>query len=154
LPAATVVDFETSQEGSAIRQDSRLKMRAEHDKRAKDLPTLEVGQAVALQNPLTLRWGDETGIVQSIRNSGRTYIVILDADKGIKTRNRRFLRPVKVDPEAMEHIPDKEEAPAAPAAPATSKKTKKKKQDQQADLVTPRRSARNQDRPVCYRNDH
>jgi hypothetical protein len=48
---------------------------------------------------LTLHWGDETCIVQSIRNSGRTYIVILDADKGIKTRNRRFLRPVKVDPE-------------------------------------------------------
>jgi hypothetical protein len=109
-------------------------MKAEHDKHAKDLPTLEVGQAVALQNPLTLRWGDETGIVQSIRNSGRTYIVILDADNGIKTRNRRFLRPVKVDPEAeaMEHIPDEEDTPAAPVAPATSKKTKKKKQDQQA----------------------
>jgi hypothetical protein len=73
-----------------------------------------------------------TGIVQSIRNSGHTYIVILDADKGIKTRNRRFLRPLKVDPEAeaMEHIPDEQDAPAAPAAPATSKKTKKKKQDQ------------------------
>jgi hypothetical protein len=105
---------------------------------------------------LTLRWGDETGIVQSIRNSGRTYIVILDADKGIKTRNRRFLRPVKVDTEAkaMEHIPDEEDAPAAPAAPATSKKTKKKKQDQQAAPVTPRRSARNQDRPVRYRNNN
>jgi hypothetical protein len=156
LPAATAVDFETSQEGSAIRQDSRLKMKAEHDKRAKDLPTLEVGQAVALQNPLTLRWGDETGIVQSIRNSGRTYIVILDADKGIKTRNRRFLRPVKVDPEAeaTEHIPDEEDAPAAPAAPSPSKKTKKKKQNQQTDPIAPRRSARNQDRPVRYRNDH
>jgi hypothetical protein len=154
LPAATAVDFETSQEGSAIRQDSRLKMKAEHDKRAKDLPTLEVGQAVALQNPLTLRWGDETGIVQSIRNSGRTYIVILDADKGIKTRNRRFLRPVKVDPEATEHIPDEEDAPAAPAAPSPSKKTKKKKQNQQTDPIAPRRSARNQDRPVRYRNDN
>jgi hypothetical protein len=118
------------------------------------LPTLTVGQAVALQNPLTLRWGDETGIIQSIRNSGRTYIVILDADKGIKTRNRRFLRPVKVDPEAeaMEHIPDEEDAPAAPAAPSPSKNTKKKKQNQQTDPnAIPRRSARNQDRPVRHR---
>jgi hypothetical protein len=51
---------------------------------------------------------------------------------------------VKLDPEAeaMEHIPDEEDAPAAPAAPATSKKSKKKKQDQQADPVTPRSSAR------------
>jgi hypothetical protein len=76
------VDFETSQKGSTIRQDSRLKMKAEHDKCAKDLPTLEVGQAVALQNPLTLRWGDETGI-------GRCHLSGISLQKGFFPLSQR-----------------------------------------------------------------
>jgi hypothetical protein len=96
LPTAEAVRLSSnsvSDHFQEARQASKRKVKDDHDKTAHHLPELNEGQQVKLQNPKTLCWGDETGVIGSIRNNGRSYDVTLDKDQGNKVRNRRFLRP-------------------------------------------------------------
>ena len=62
-----------------------------YELRGRDLPVLEEGRMVRLQNQRTLRW-DAIGKIVSRHERGRSYVVGLE-DGGTCWRNRRFLRP-------------------------------------------------------------
>jgi len=64
-----------------------------HDKRASgtDLPKLQKGQAVMIQDPTSGKWSGR-GVVSRLRNSGRSYEV--ETNGWTTTRARRFLRPM------------------------------------------------------------
>jgi hypothetical protein len=156
LPTADAVGLSSnsvSDRFQEARQASKQKVKDDHDKTAHHLPELNVGQQVELQNPKTLRWGDETGVIGSIRNNGRSYDVTLDKDQGNKVRNRRFLRPrpemsIQV-PKVNEQIPESADSGSFPDACSTGTK-KKKTQLQVQGVPVKRRSARYKSKPVRY----
>ncbi|XP_063886394.1 uncharacterized protein LOC135114421 [Scylla paramamosain] len=64
----------------------------QYDNQARELPKLQVGQQVRLQDPKTHRW-DKVGVVMSV-GKARTYEVRVPSGR-VYWRNRRFLRPVR-----------------------------------------------------------
>jgi len=56
---------------------------------SRELPMLQVGTAVLMQDPHSGRW-DGQGVIDSIRENGRSYVVISNGRSYI--RNRRFLK--------------------------------------------------------------
>ena len=63
-----------------------------YDCHAKDLPQLQIGTKVRVQDSKTKRWSAQ-GIIKDIRDNGRSYQV--EVDGKLKLRNRKFLKPVK-----------------------------------------------------------
>lgn len=57
-----------------------------------DLPPLQVGDRVRVQNHVSGQW-DATGTVVSLRDNGRSYVVDIDNARS-SIRNRRHLRPI------------------------------------------------------------
>ena len=56
-----------------------------------DLPPLSIGSKVVLQNPLTKLWNAK-GIIKAVRDTGRSYEVMLSNSSTPVIRNRRYLK--------------------------------------------------------------
>lgn len=83
------IDWEIAEEKRAM---GREKMKENHDKSAKSLQPLNIGQKVRLQNPLSKIW-DKTGTINDVRQNGRSYEIQLKSGKNI-LRNRHFIKPI------------------------------------------------------------
>ena len=68
-------------------------MRSELDSGGRDLEQLTIGTKVVLQNPITRLW-NRFGEIKSIRDSGRSYEVLVEGHKAV-IRNRIFLKKLK-----------------------------------------------------------
>ena len=64
-------------------------VKEKRDGHFKDLAPLKVGTMVRVQNPLTGQW-DSIGIIQEIRDGGRSYIVKMN--EKCLLRNRKYLK--------------------------------------------------------------
>ena len=111
LPSTLTFDAKIPLAAHTQRQKSTAVVESRYNARASDLPPLHVGQAVLLQNPLSLRW-EEKGQVEEIRNDGRSYYVAVNGKQLL--RNRRFLRPYKVEVEVAQPQQGHEDAEPAP----------------------------------------
>ena len=68
------------------------KLTTEYNRTAHELPTLEVGNFVAIQNQRTKRW-DITGLVVEVLPD-RQYRIRVDGSGRITLRNRRFMKKI------------------------------------------------------------
>lgn len=75
---------------AAARQRVRDAAKAYHDRQAKPLHTLHIGQNVQIQNPISKRW-DSFGEIVSVLDNARSYVIQTKGGKRY-TRNRRFLK--------------------------------------------------------------
>ena len=78
-------------EGKVARD--KIKLRSELDSGGRDLEQLTIGTKVVLQNPITRLW-NRFGEIKSIRDSGRSYEVLVEGHKAV-IRNRIFLKKLK-----------------------------------------------------------
>ena len=76
--------------------EQSIAAKKQFDKHARDMPELDVGTRVYVQNWRNKKW-DCTGTITEKRDTGRSYLVQIDEGSEL-LRNRKFLRPV--------HIPD------------------------------------------------
>ena len=91
LPSAyDPIDVKSASEGRRLMKE---KQKMEYDKHAKEMSKLDIGTSVLIQNPYNRQW-DQSGIVVSMRENGRSYEV--ENDGKIYLRNRRFLRENKI----------------------------------------------------------
>ena len=79
----------------------REEVEARSKKDRRRMPPLQVGQLVALQDPVSGRW-DSRGTVKSVRKKRRSYLIDIDGREYL--RNRRFLRPCLIQ-ELPHYIP-------------------------------------------------
>ncbi|TRY72232.1 hypothetical protein TCAL_14895 [Tigriopus californicus] len=68
------------------------KDKLQYDTRARSHDPLNVGDRVRIQNVISKLW-DRQGIIHSIRDSGRSYVVLIGSRRYV--RNRRYLRPIR-----------------------------------------------------------
>jgi len=95
-------------EAANLRGEMRKKKKTSYDGRAKELPKLQVGQNVLLQNPISKKW-DSMGKIKKIREDGRSYTV--ESNDSTYLRNRRHLRPLHT---TDQHIETKPSIPKTP----------------------------------------
>eukprot|EP00057_Strongylocentrotus_purpuratus_P012550 XP_011667024.1 PREDICTED: uncharacterized protein K02A2.6-like [Strongylocentrotus purpuratus] len=72
------------------KEGQKVKQKERYDKHARDLPELNIGQTVRLQNMHNNRWS-QSGIVK-VKLPNRSYLVETEYGE-IRRRNRRHLRP-------------------------------------------------------------
>ena len=70
-------------------------MKEKHDGTSPSLPPLSPGIPVQVQHPVHGTWGGESAVVKARRPDGLSYNIVLNGTETI--RNRRFLRPAKVN---------------------------------------------------------
>jgi hypothetical protein len=75
--------------GLSAKRDSLAKRKQSAGGR--ELAKLAPGDRIVLQNPLTGIWNNK-GVVQSIRPSGRSYVLAIDGKAAPVIRNRHLLR--------------------------------------------------------------
>ena len=97
LPRFDLFD-ETCVDHDEIRSSTRRQVKEAFDRRARDLPSLQIGQRVLIQHPASKIW-DDMGEVTEIHSLGRSYTIETDAGKTIR-RNRRFLKPTSISAHA------------------------------------------------------
>ena len=89
-------------------------------RRTHDLPQLNPGQAVSIQNPKGRRRWDKTGWIVHRKHEGRTYLVRFE-DGAERYVNRIQLRPAQgglVEHVLDQNVPDSEPPSAPPTVPA------------------------------------
>lgn len=64
-----------------------------YDESSRSLPPLSVGSSVWIQNTTNNLW-DKMGVIEGIRQTDRSYIVVVPGGGRAYIRNRRYLRPV------------------------------------------------------------
>ena len=126
-----------NKEAEAARQKAAETARSRRDGHATPLSTLQPGQQVLIQDPVSKRWHDR-GVIISCRENGRSYVVQF-ADGAEKLRNRRFLRPTATRGKAGERG---EEGQGCVQAPKPEPKKVLKKQKKELHAEPPRRSER------------
>ena len=133
LPSA----YETIDQNSALEGRRHMKQiqKLNYDKHAKELPKLEIGQSVYLQNPFNRTW-DSHGIIKNIRSNGRSYEVE-NSDGKIYLRNRRFLRAKK----AFETSFDHESEECADQPKGILRRSERLKQKKSVTIKSPENSA-------------
>ena len=100
----------------SLRFDVESRRRESYKKSAKygpkhELPLLQPGIKVFVQNPATKRWTSE-GTIVSFGNNQREYLVRMDSNDRILRRNRRFLR---------QQFAPTEAPPAQPVPPSSTR---------------------------------
>ena len=93
LPGANDLDIGKLIDGANQR---KLLMETMETQSGTPLKTLNSGQRVLVQNPISKSW-DKKGIVLDVRPDGRSYEVNIDSGKFF-VRNRAFLRPISDSP--------------------------------------------------------
>ena len=91
-PNAKKCEVNTFQLEGKIARD-KIKLRSELHSGGRDLEQLAIGTKVVLQNPLTRLWNC-FGEIKSIRDSGRSYEVLVEGQKAV-IRNRIFSKKLK-----------------------------------------------------------
>jgi len=79
-------------DAQAARQRTLADAKTRHDEHSAPLTPLEIGTTVRVQDPKSKRW-TETGTVQSMRDTGRSYIILMPNGNSL-LRNRIFLKPL------------------------------------------------------------
>ena len=77
---------------AAAKQEYDTKVKAKHDKRAKDLPPLNVNDLIYLQDSRTGLWSIKGKVVGKSDTNNRSYTIHVPSTDGTYRRNRRFLR--------------------------------------------------------------
>ena len=95
----------------------RQKAKEQFDKRTKSLKKLEVGGIVLVQDPVTKLW-DKVAVIQDIARRNRSYTLKTETGR-ILWRNRRFIKPYKVDTRSKEA--DEEEDGSSKGAAASTR---------------------------------
>ena len=126
LPCLSLPAFETTfAEAAEARDAAGATVKAEYDAHARDLPPLQVGDSVLLQDPKTKDWTEE-GIILGQHAAGRSYDV--KVDNSVVRRNRRFLKHNTLvqtnDEEESEPEPVASEAPLPRRSPRLQNKKK------------------------------
>nr|XP_039264278.1 uncharacterized protein LOC120340092 [Styela clava] len=75
-----------------------IDLQTEYNKHAHDLPFLEEGTNVSIQNPINKRWDRSGKVVKCFKH--RKYLIRMDGSGRTVTRNRRFLKPILFEPQA------------------------------------------------------
>ena len=86
MPTDSISDFRMQREEETAKEFASRQ-------HTKDLPQLELGQEVLIQDQQSGLW-TESGEVSGIRDTGRSYEVTTDSGHAY-IRNRRFLRPLR-----------------------------------------------------------
>ena len=118
LPGKTNFDIENAVASGARRKKRRDEAYAK--RRTHDLPQLNPGQAVSIQNPKGRRRWDKTGWIVHRKHEGRTYLVRFE-DGAERYVNRIQLRPAQgglVEHVLDQNVPDSEPPSAPPTVPA------------------------------------
>ena len=138
------VNDSTIQRHEARREENMDKAKSNFDKHAKDLPKLDTGDRVRVQDWHVNSKGHWlfTGTILYRTKNGRSYRIQLDDSSRPMWRNRKFLRPLN-SPEDDQSAPALEDT-----LPATSM-TAQGDQPKQAP-ASPRRSTRNRKRVVKF----
>lgn len=110
------------EEGLIARQNASEASRNTH--KGHDLPKLQKGQTIHVQNPKTRQWSPDYKVV-SVRENGRSYKVE-GPDGGLYTRNRKFIRPQAKKDETGETGRKNKNEPANLLMPRRSERIKKK----------------------------
>ena len=96
-----------------FRSHDRQQSKLVFDRQSKDLSTLDIGDSVLCQNPVSKLWSDE-GIIISMDSNKRSYIV--DIHGKLYRRNRIFLKPMSFSPPS--HPLPADSTPSPPTSPA------------------------------------
>ena len=118
LPGKTSFDIKNSVASGAQRKKRRDKAYAK--RRTHDLPPLDPGQTVSIQNPKGRRRWDKTGWIVHRKHEGRKYLVQFE-DGTKRYVNRIQLRPAQERPTELVLDQDTTDTnpPSAPHAPPT-----------------------------------
>ena len=85
------------------------KMQADLKSRVNPSEKLLIGDAVRIENHITGYW-DKTGIIEGIRDNGKSYLVAQDEGGRLLLRNRRHVKPM----EGLAGGDDDEDSPGRP----------------------------------------
>ena len=124
------VNDSTIQRHEAKREENMDKAKSNFDKHAKDLPKLDTGDRVRVQDWHVNSKGHWlfTGTILYRTKNGRSYRIQLDDSSRPMWRNRKFLRPLNSPEDISEKEPNNQSAPTpqAPAPPRQSTRNRKR----------------------------
>ena len=83
------INMETAIE---VKERQRAKMKMAFDQKAHEIPDLNIGDVVVVQNQTSKKW-DREGKVVGVSPTGRSYDIKFQ-DGGVLKRNRRFIRKI------------------------------------------------------------
>ena len=89
-------------QASEARREMQNRVKREHDKRAKELPKLNIGDQVRIRHPTKKMWTD-IGTISGIRPSGSYEVTLEDGSQSC--RSRQFLNPIRTGFEPATNTP-------------------------------------------------